>query len=273
MNKITDKVRSYAEVVYRLKNLREHLNNLVITKLGEVHCSTETYDMFCIQVGTSTKPYVKRICLAAGIHGDEPAGVEAMLTFLENFHEYAALLEGIEVIILPCDNPFGYERNIRSNADGLDLNQQFQDSNRTPEILMIKKAIGQRSFDMSLDFHEDVESEGFYLWERKFPTPLFPPVDGGMKGGSIGDAVIQKMAQEYPIERKSQIEGFPNRQGVIFLDKRPLEKGWTLEHYLFQNGTKYCLTLETPVNMPLQKRVEMHLFALKTSLQLLRFQK
>ena len=101
------------------------------------------------------------------------------------------------------------------------------------------------------------------------PLPLFPPVDGGMKVGSIGNAVIQRMAAEYPIERKSQIEGFPNRQGVIYLDNRPLEKGWTLEHYLFQNGTKYCLTLETPVNMPLQKRVEMHLFALKTSLQLL----
>ena len=123
---------------------------------------------------------------------------------------------------------------------------------------MIKKAIGQRSFDMFMDFHEDVEGEGFYLWERKFPN---------LK--SIGNAVIQKIAQEYPIERKSQIEGFPNRQGVIFLDKRPLEKGWTLEHYLFQNGTKYCLTFETPANMSLQKRVEMHLFALKTSLQLL----
>jgi murein tripeptide amidase MpaA len=258
MDKITNKVRSYDEVIYRLKNLSERLNNFVITKLGEVHCSTETYDMFCIQVSTSAKPYVKRICLAAGIHGDEPAGVEAMLTFLENFHEYAALLEGIEVIILPCDNPFGYERNIRSNADGLDLNQQFQQFNRTQEILMIKKAIGQRSFDMSLDFHEDLEGEGFYLWERKFPT---------LK--SIGNAVIQKMAEEYPIECKSQIEGFPNRHGVIYLDNRPLEKGWTLEHYLFQNGTKYCLTLETPVNMPLQRRVEMHLFALKTSLQLL----
>ena len=258
MDKMTNKVRSYTEVIHRLKNLRERLNNFVITKLGEVHCSTENYDMFCIQVGTSANPYVKRICLAAGIHGDEPAGVEAMLTFLENFDEYAALLEGVEVIILPCDNPFGYERNVRGNADGLDLNQQFRDSNRTPEILMIKKAIGQYNFDMSLDFHEDVEAEGFYLWERKFPN---------LK--SIGDAVIQRMAQEYPIERKSQIEGFPNRQGVILLDNRPLEKGWTLEHYLFRNGTKYCLTLETPVNMSLQKRVEMHLFALKTSLQLL----
>ena len=88
--------------------------------------------------------------------------------------------------------------------------------------------------------------------------------------GSYGtNEEFAKMAEKYPIERNPHIEGFPNRQGVISLDKRPLEKGWTLEHYLFRSGTEYCLTLETPVHLPMQKRVEMHLFALKTSLQLL----
>jgi len=252
------KVRSYAKVIHRLNNLREFSNNFTITRLGESNCPQESYEMFCIKAVTSEKSYTKRICLAAGIHGDEPAGVEAMLTFLENFHEYLALLDGVETIILPCDNPFGYERNRRTNADGLDLNQQFEDSNRTQENRLIKKAIGPSSFDMSLDFHEDIESEGFYLWERKKPN-LKP----------VGSAVIRKMAERYSIEQNPNIEGFPNRQGVISLDKRPLEKGWTLEHYLFRGGTKYCLTLETPVNLPMQKRVEMHLFALKTSLQLL----
>ncbi len=258
MTKMNNKVRSYAEVICRIKSLRKRLNNFTIIKLGKVHCSVESYDMFCIRAGIPAKPHTKRLCLSAGIHGDEPAGVEAIFTFLEHLHEYAPLLEGVEAIILPCDNPFGYERNVRRNADGLDLNQQFQDSNRTQEIRWIKKAIGQRSFDMALDFHEDAEGKGFYLWERKCPTLR-----------SIGDVVIQAIAQKYPIERKSHIEGFPNRQGVISLDERCLEKGWTRGHYLFRNGTKYCLTLETPVNMSLQKRVEMHLLALKTSVQLL----
>jgi len=258
MTEITNKVRSYDEVIHRLKSLNERFNNLVIIKLGRVHCSMESYDMFCIRAGTSAKPQMKRICLSAGIHGDEPAGVETILTFLEHFHEYAKLLEGVEAVILPCDNPFGYERNMRRNADGFDLNQQFQDSNRPQEIHWIKKAIGQRRFDIALDFHEDVEGEGFYLWERKCPT-LKP----------IGNAIIQRIAQKYPIEHKLQIEGFKNKGGVISLDEQFPEKGWTREYYLFQNGTKYCLTLETPANMPLQKRVEMHLLALKTSVQLL----
>jgi hypothetical protein len=258
MNKIADKVRSYAEVIKRIKNLTERSDSFVIIRLGEIHSLQEIYDMFCIQVGTSANPQTKRIFLSAGIHGDEPAGVEVILTFLEHFHEYAALLEGVEATILPCDNPFGYERDIRENADGFDLNQQFQAPNSIQETRLINQVIGQRRFDMALSFHEDIEGEGFYLWERKCPT---------LK--SMGELVMQRMAQEYPIERKAQIEGFPNRQGVISLDKRYLEKGWTQEYYLFRNGTKYCFTLESPVNMSFQKRVEMHLLALRTSVKLL----
>ena len=82
MNKITDKVRSYAEVMHRIKNLEERSDNFVIIKLGEIHCLQESYDMFCIQIGTSMNSPTKRLCLSAGIHGDEPAGVEAILTFL-----------------------------------------------------------------------------------------------------------------------------------------------------------------------------------------------
>jgi len=258
MSKITDKVRSYAEVIHRIKNLKKHSNSFAIIKLGEICCLQGSYDMFCIQVGTPANPKTKRIFLSAGIHGDEPAGVEAILTFLEYFHEYEVLFEGVAATILPCDNPFGYERNTRENADGLDLNQQFQNQDSIQEICLIKKAIGRSSFDMALAFHEDVEGEGFYLWERKCTT---------LK--SIGELVVQRVAQDYPIERKAQIEGFPNRQGVISLDKRYLEKGWTQEYYLFRHGTKYCFTLESPVNMLFQKRVEMHLLALRTSLQLL----
>jgi hypothetical protein len=258
MNKIMAKVRSYAEVIQRIKNLKGRSDSFEISKLGEIHCVQESYEMFCLQVGASTNLQTKRIFLSAGIHGDEPAGVEAILTFLEHFHEYAVLLEGVKATILPCDNPFGYERDRRENADGFDLNQQFQAPNSTQETRLINKVIGQRSFDMALSFHEDVEGEGFYLWERKCP-PL----------KSMGELVMQRMAQEYPIEPKAKIEGFPNRQGVISLDKRYLEKGWTQEYYLFRQGTKYCFTLESPASMSFQKRVEMHLLALRTSVKLL----
>lgn len=255
MPKTTKKVRSYAEVIHRINNLKKLPNNFAIIKLGQIHCPMESYDMFCIRTDTSVKSPLK-ICLSAGIHGDEPAGVEAILAFLENFRQYAELLEGVEAIILPCDNPFGYERNIRSNADGLDLNREFQDSNRSQEIHLIKKAVRQHSFDIALDFHEDVDGEGFYLWERKSPA---------LK--SIGGIIIQRISQKYSIDRRSEIEGFPNRQGVISLDRYCPEEGWPKTYYLSQNGTKYCLTLETPTNLSLQARVEMHLLALKTSLQ------
>jgi len=256
MKKTNNKVRFYDDVISRLDSLKKSLDNFSIYKLGKLDNSAENYDIFYVRSNLPNTQPNKRICLSAGIHGDEPAGVQAILAFLENFPKYSELLDGTELTILPCDNPFGYERNIRNNADGLDLNQQFHNSKHIQEIRFVKKAIGQTKFDITLDFHEDVESKGFYLWERKHPAVR-----------SVGKAIIEEIAKKYPIEPESKIEGFPNIEGIVSLSPKSLEKGYTREYYLFSKGAKCCLTLETPVNMCLQKRVDMHLLALKKAVE------
>ena len=70
-----------------------------------------------------------RIYLSTGIHGDEPAGPLAALRLIrENRWPDQA-----EVILLPCLNPLGFANNRRENAQGLDLNRDYLNS-QSPEI-------------------------------------------------------------------------------------------------------------------------------------------
>ena len=59
--------------------------------------------------------------LIGGIHGNEPATVLLLESFLQSAAWRA--LDGVPAIVLPLANPDGYQRGTRSNARGVDLNR------------------------------------------------------------------------------------------------------------------------------------------------------
>ena len=67
------------------------------------------------------------ILFIGGVHGDEPEGVELAKKFLAWLQKnnkpnlYSWLL-------IPCLNPDGYEKNERTNGNGVDLNRNFPSS-------------------------------------------------------------------------------------------------------------------------------------------------
>src|SRR5690606_7467212 len=65
----------------------------------------------------------KTVLLTAGVHGDEPAGVEAALAFLESIKE--DWLADYHFCVLPCVNPTGYVADTRANSQGIDVNRAF----------------------------------------------------------------------------------------------------------------------------------------------------
>ena len=84
-----------------------------------------------------------RVLLNGGTHGDEPAGVEALLRFLEQ-RRYEAWPE-IAFTLIPCLNPWGFVRGIREGPAGHDLNRAFRRASpATPEVSAIKRVLSRR---------------------------------------------------------------------------------------------------------------------------------
>ena len=97
-----------------------------------------------------------RVWMQGGLHGDEPAGTEAMLHLIDqllNNPEYATILNEIELALVPMANIDGYEKLQREAANGMDLNRD-QTRLKAQESIALKIAFSRFQPAVSLDFHE-----------------------------------------------------------------------------------------------------------------------
>ncbi|HLD34826.1 MAG TPA: DUF2817 domain-containing protein, partial [Patescibacteria group bacterium] len=66
----------------------------------------------------------------AAIHGDEPAGTSLAAQLEKYLVDHRKLLKDKKVLIIPIANPDGFAAQTRSNANGIDLNRNFNADNR-----------------------------------------------------------------------------------------------------------------------------------------------
>ena len=268
------KIRSYSEVVKRLQNISKKSSYITLVRLGTIHCfSNIYYPFYMMRVGPKhARPSGPStlISLTAGIHGNEPAGVEAVLTFLEQQKETHFLQQRLQMVILPCINPYGYEYDTRENHEKIDLNRKFRTSKPPMEVALALRGLGIKPFDLSLEFHEDIDTHGFYLYEIKTP---------GKKGW--GREMIRSIAQYYPINDSSSIDGFISKKGIISPQKTgpnfdslvQKNRTWPQAFFHYSRGTPHCITTETPVHLPLKERIKMHLMVMEIILRRLKNRK
>src|SRR5580704_3151623 len=91
------------------------------------------------------------IYFSAGIHGDEPASTEALITWAEL---QGRKLRKLPLLLLPCLNPWGLAQNMRANMQGVDLNRGFCRRN-LPVIEAVKRVVAGHQFDAAVMLHED----------------------------------------------------------------------------------------------------------------------
>lgn len=216
--------------------------------------------MVVVELG-STGPNTRSVMIAAGIHGDEPAGVEAALKFIETAAENDALLEACHFVIFPCNNPAGYELGTRENAEGIDLNRQFAARKPAPEVALIADALQGRCFDLVFEMHEDIDSPGLYLYEIADSHDRY-----------IGEEIISAAAAiGCPINSDDCIEGMPASGGLIRRSinlKRFRKTRLPQAIYAYRTCGGHVITLEPPASrLSMEKRVEVELLALEIALR------
>lgn len=263
MGVIRVKVRDYANVVTRVLAALEKSERLTVWH----RMSSQSYSLYCMRYAAKHAG-AAFIYVSAGIHGDEPAGVECAISLIEllaneqQSNIYPFPLDGCNWLISPCDNPYGYEYDIRENAAGIDLNRMFEHPWRCAETTFISDSLlrtqehNKNKVQLALDLHEDSDSDGFYLWERRASTTQ-----------PIGIEVVKQVRQFCPINQKVVIEDHLNDNGVITLLDSVTTKGWTRGRYLGEQLKARCLILETPTTLDLETRVKTHMLSIQTAVR------
>jgi len=145
-----------------------------------------------------------RIGIFAGMHGDEPEGIHALIRFLTLLESEPELASGYSLFAYPVCNPTGVEDGTRHSRHGKDLNREFWRNSSEPEVRLLQSELVAHSFHGIIALHTDDTSHGFY---------------GFAQGATITKHLIEpalKAASEFlPRNEDEQIDGFRARNGII----------------------------------------------------------
>jgi hypothetical protein len=145
-----------------------------------------------------------RIGLFAGVHGDEPAGVEAVIDFLRHLEANPALFRNYVIHVYPLCNPTGFEDGTRECRAGKDLNREFWRGSVEPEVALLERELRQHRFHGLIALHSDVDSHGLY---------------GFVRGHTLTEHLLKPAlaAAEaaLPVNNEEIIDGFHAVNGII----------------------------------------------------------
>jgi hypothetical protein len=191
-----------------------------------------------------------KLGLFAGIHGDEPAGCEALVRLASTLTADATLISGYELFLYPVINPFGYEHGLRANHAGLDLNREFWKNSNQGEVRAIEAELRAHQFAGIITLHADDTCEGVY---------------GYAHGRTLNEALLTPALQAagnfLPIDNRATIDGFPARAGLI----RDCFAG-VLSAPPEQQPRPFDLIFETPAHAELELQIRATVAALKAVL-------
>jgi len=96
-------------------------------------------------------------------HGNEPAGKDALLYLIQRIAENPRLLpKGVDLWIMPMVNPDGAQKDMRQNANGVDLNRDHI-LVREPETQILHQVFDRIQPDLTVDCHEFTRDSRDYL--------------------------------------------------------------------------------------------------------------
>ncbi|MFQ5716918.1 MAG: M14 family metallocarboxypeptidase [Nitrospinales bacterium] len=246
------RVKDYRALLRRLASLLVFPDKQ-LQVIAEISANDQVYPVLKIslKMGSSGK---KKALISAGIHGDEPSGVETVCAFLER-GEFKRFERDWEITLLPCLNPFGFEYATRKNHEKKDLNRLFKCQPPPREIVPIQQILN-RPFDLTLELHEDSDSPGYYLFQRAETDSK----------RSLGRRILDEVEKTMTLNLNGKIEGMPANRGLIeWASDSDTMKWWPMAVYAASRGSRFCFTLETASGFPMNARVDAHLTAIRTA--------
>jgi hypothetical protein len=245
------RIGRYTEILRRLDAISQR-EGVMLSVLDELRRSGYALPFCMVRSGPQTGP---QLCISAGLHGDEPAGVEALLALLER-----PALPSVGIIAFPCVNPTGFIAGTRTNDIGIDLNRTFGQERGPQETDLVRWALEGQRFACGVDLHEDHEANGFYLYEHVRGVPeLCPSIVARVRGVGL------PISDAPSVEDRALVDGC-----VTPAEERlsPLVGFFSI--YLFDRHSDHTLVPESTPILPMPARVAMHHAALDAVIAALR---
>lgn len=189
------------------------------------------YDMIypIIKIEHVTKFSKYHAVLQAGIHGDEPDGIQVLLKWLKTVN--LKLLSQMSFTIFPVTNPYGYAHGTRRNGAKQMVNSATM--NDIKELQIIAKHYPKRP-NLFIDVHGDCGTYGkseIYAYERILEGAISPTT----KALRANNKII-------PYIKSDTIYKEACKYGVIYNPKRDS----SIQNYMSDNGCECSVTLEIP---------------------------
>jgi len=197
--------RSIADLLAPLEKLAANSPNLVANHDATFRVDGETYVLpRYLFVGPRGGDTPIRLGIFAGIHGDEPEVVQALVQINKLLETKQQIAAGYYLSFYPVGNPTGFEDGTRHSRGGKDLNREFWKNSGQPEVQLLQAELQSRSFQGLISLHTDDTSDGFY---------------GFVGGATLTRHLIRPAlaaAEKFlPRDGRPVIDGFPARDGVI----------------------------------------------------------
>jgi hypothetical protein len=148
--------RSHAdEVVARVNALRERFD---VEEYGRLQYDEESFPLLAIR-SRDWNDALPTVLVTGGVHGYETSGVQGALQFVEQHGlDYAGR---VNLLVVPCVSPWGYERIHRWNRNAMDPNRSFRADSGVEEsaaLLRLVAPIRDQAL-VHIDLHETTDSD------------------------------------------------------------------------------------------------------------------
>lgn len=240
------RAHSYDSLILRWRKVARR-SKLTISPFA----NASSHPLFVIRSRSSETP---RPCiyLSAGVHGDEPAATEALVTWAECNPE---ILERIQLTIFPCMNPWGLINNSRLDESGRDLNRLY--NTRAHPIAAQIRQLRHERYALALTLHEDFEAPGIYIYEVASAETFW------------AEKLLAAASKHISIDSRTKIEGREATYGVIRSDiNLATMVDWPEAFLLHVHHAARTFTIETPSEFHIDDRVKAHVAVINAALAL-----
>ncbi|MFC0679406.1 M14 family metallocarboxypeptidase [Lysobacter korlensis] len=269
--------RSYeSDVLARIEQLRGRFD---VEHYGCLDYPPDRYPLFAVR-SREWNDDLPIALVTGGVHGYETSGVHGALQFLDR---HAADFAGrINLLVVPCVSPWGYERVNRWNPDAVDPNRSFREGGGSAEADALMKLVAplRERVLVHIDLHETTDSDesefrpakaardgesfeageipdGFYtVGDSENPQPEFQtavieavakvthiaPAD--RNGEIIGSPVVAPGVINYPVRQLALCAGITDARYTTTTEVYPDSPRATAEQCNAAQAAAVCAALE-----------------------------